>query len=104
MAFLMLPESIKQIASIFFYDGSWDFLRNRSRRPYFHPNQQPPEEIKLIQDMRRHSLHAGLTVFWMKLMQQEYKRSIPSLYHFLKKQEILAARLPNFKYVPKPYE
>ena len=45
------------------YDGSWDSLRNRSRRPHSHPNQHTPEEIKLILDMRRRNLNAGLVVF-----------------------------------------
>ena len=86
------------------YDGSWDSLRDRSKRPHSHPNQHTPEEIKLIQDMRRRNPHAGLVVFWMKLMQRGYKRSIPGLYRFLKKQGIIADKLPNPKYVPKPYE
>lgn len=30
------------------YDGSWDSLRDRSRRPHSHPNQHTPDEIKLI--------------------------------------------------------
>ena len=33
------------------YDGSWDSLRDRSRRPHSHPNQHTPKEIKLIRDM-----------------------------------------------------
>ena len=37
-------------------------------------------------------------------MQRGYKRSIPGLYRFLKKQGILAQKLPNPKYIPKPYE
>ena len=41
---------------------------------------------------------------WVKLMQRGYKRSIPGLYRFLKKQGIMAEKLPNPKYVPKPYE
>lgn len=86
------------------YDGSWDSLRDRSRRPHSHPNQHTPEEIKLIQDMRRRNPHAGLVVFWVKLMQRGYKRSIPGLYRFLKKQGIMAQKLPNPRYVPKPYE
>ena len=48
------------------YDGSWDSLRNRSRRPHSHPNQHTPEEIKLILDMRRRNLNAGLVVFYVK--------------------------------------
>ena len=42
------------------YDGSWDSLRDRSRRPQSHPNHHTLAEIKLIQDMRRRNPHAGL--------------------------------------------
>ena len=86
------------------YDGSWDSLRDRSRRHHSHPNQHTPEEIKLIQDMRRRNPHAGLVVFWVKLTQRGYQRSITGLYRFLKKQGMTAQKLPNPKYVPKPYE
>ena len=86
------------------YDGSWDSLRDRSRRPHSHPNQHTLEEIKLIRDMRRHNPHAGPVVFWVKLMQRGYKRSIPGLHRFLRNQRIMAEKLPNPKYVPKPYE
>ena len=86
------------------YDGSWDSLRDRSRRPHSHPNQHTPEEIKLIQDMRRRNPHAGLVVFWVKLKQRGYQRSITGLYRFLKKQGMTAQKPPNPKYVPKPYE
>ena len=58
------------------YDGTIESLRDRSRRPHHHPNQHTPEEIKLIQDMRRRNPHSGLVVFWVKLMQRGYKRSI----------------------------
>ena len=80
------------------YDGTIESLRDRSRRPHHHPNQHTPEEIKLIQDMRRRNPHSGLVVFWVKLMRlRGYKRSIPGLYRFLKKQGILAQnfRIPN---------
>ena len=86
------------------YDGTIESLRDRSRRPHHHPNQHTPEEIKLIQDMRRRNPHSGLVVLWVKLMQRGYKRSIPGSYRFLKKQGILAQKLPNPKYIPKPYE
>ena len=49
------------------YDGSWESLRNRSRRPHNHPNQHTPAELKLISDMRRRNPDAGLVVFWVKL-------------------------------------
>ena len=86
------------------YDGSWDSLRDRSRRPHHHPSQHTPQEIKLIQDMRRRNPHDGLVVFWVKLRRRGYSRSISGLYRFLRKQGIMAVHPPNPKYIPKPYE
>ena len=86
------------------YDGSIESLRDRSRRPHHHPNQHTPEEIKLISDMRRRNPDAGLVVFWVKLSQRGYKRSITGLYHFLRRKGIMAVHPPNPKYIPKPYE
>ena len=85
------------------YDGSWDSLRDRSRRPHHHPNQHTDAEIKLIHDMRRRNPDAGLVVFWVKLMQRGYTRSIPGLYRFLRKQGLMAIHPKNPKYIPKPY-
>ena len=86
------------------YDGSIESLRDRSRRPHHHPNRHTPAEIKLITDMRRRNPHAGLVVFWVKLMQRGYSRSISGLYRFLRKQGIMALKPQNPKYVPKPYQ
>ena len=86
------------------YDGSWDSLRDRSRRPHHHPNQHTSDEWKLISDMRRRNPDAGLVIFWVKLRQRGYSRSITGLYRFLRKQGIMAVHPPNPKYVPKPYE
>lgn len=86
------------------YDGSWDSLRDRSRRPHSHPNQHTPEELKLIKDMRRRNPHTGLVVFWVKLMQRGYTRSITGLYRVLRRQGEMALKPPNPKYIPKPYE
>ena len=86
------------------FDGSMESLRDRSRRPHHHPNQHTPEEIKLITDMRRRNPHAGLVIFWVKLMQRGYSRSMTGLYRFLKKQGFMAVHPPNPKYIPKPYE
>ena len=52
------------------FDGSLDSLRYLSRKPHSHPNQHTQEELKLIFDMRRRNPHAGLIVFWVKLMQR----------------------------------
>ena len=81
------------------YDGSWDSLRDKSRRPH-----HQSAYIKLIKNMRRRNPYAGLVVFWVKLRQRGYSRSISGLYRFLKKQGIMAVPPPNPKYIPKPYE
>ena len=86
------------------YDGTLQSLEDRSHRPHSHPNQHQPEEIKLIEDMRRRNPHAGLVVFWVKLRQRGYSRSISGLYKCLQKRNQLPTKLPNPKYIPKPYE
>ena len=86
------------------YDGTLQSLEDRSHRPRSHPNQHRPEEIKLIDDMRRRNPNAGLAVFWVKLRERGYSRSISGLYRFLRSRGQMAVKLPNPKYVPKPYE
>ena len=86
------------------YDGTLNSLAERSRHPHSHPNQHTTEELKLISDMRRRNLNAGLVVFWVKLMQRGYKRSIPSLWRVLKRLSLQPIKLPNPKYIAKPYE
>ena len=85
------------------YDGTIQSLADRSHRPH-HPNQHTEEEIKLINNMRKRNKNAGLVVFWVKLRQKGYKRSITGLYRFLRKQGQMAVKPPNPKYIPKPYE
>lgn len=79
-------------------------LEDHSHRPYGHPNQHRPDEIKLIQDMRRRNPNDGIVVFWVKIWQRGYTRSISGLYRFLRKSGQMAVKLPNPKYIPKPYE
>lgn len=86
------------------YDGTLQSLADRSHRPHSHPNQHTPEEIKLILNMRRRNPNTGIVVFWVKLRQRGYTRSISGLYRFLRKRGQMAEPLPNPKYVPKPYE
>ena len=48
-----------------------------------------PEEIKLIQDMRRRNPHAGLVIFWVKLTTAWlYNARLQDLYRFLKKARV----------------
>ena len=87
------------------YDGTLASLADRSHRPHSHPNQHTSEEIKLILNMRRRNPNSGIVVFWVKLRQRGYMRSISGLYRFLRKRNAMALKLPNpKKYTPKPYE
>ena len=86
------------------YDGTLASLQDKSRRPHFHPNQHTEAELKLIKDMRKRNPNDGLVVFWVKLMQRGYTRSITGLYRILIKTGQTTVKLPNPKYIPKPYE
>ena len=86
------------------YDGTLQSLGDRSHRPHHHPNQHRPDELKLIDNMRRRNPNTGLVVFWVKLRQRGYTRSISGLYRFLRKRGQMSVKLPNPKYIPKPYE
>lgn len=86
------------------YDGTIQSLADRSHRPHSHPNQHTEAELKLIKDMRRRNPNAGLVVFWVKLMQRGYTRSVTGLWRMLKKLELQPVKPPNPKYIPKPYE
>lgn len=86
------------------YDGTLQSLADKSHRPHHHPNQHTEAELKLISDMRKRNPHAGLVVFWVKLMQRGYTRSVTGLYRVLKRQNQPVVKLPNPKYIPKPYE
>ena len=86
------------------YDGTLHSLVDKSHKPHSHPNQHTEQELKLISDMRRRNPNAGLVVFWVKLRQRGYSRSITSLYRILIKMNLNPKKLPNPKYIPKPYE
>ena len=86
------------------YDGTLQSLADRSHRPYRHPNQHTDAEIKLIKDMRRRNPNAGLVVFWVKLRQRGYVRSISGLYRVLRRINGDPIKLPNPKKETKAYE
>ena len=86
------------------YDGTLQSLADKSHRPHHHPNEHTPDELKLISDMRRRNPNDGLVVFWVKLMQRGYTRSITGLYRVLQRTGEMAVKPPNPKYIPKPYE
>ena len=86
------------------YDGTVRSLVDRSHRPHSHSNQHTEAEITLIRNMRRRNPHAGLVMFGSSLRQRGYTRSISGLYKLLRWIDGKPVKLPNPKYVPKPYE
>ena len=54
--------------------------------------------------MRRRNPYAGLVVFWVKLRQRGYTRSISGLYRLLRRIDGKPVKLPNPKEKSKPYE
>ena len=86
------------------YDGTLESLADRSHRPHHHPNQHTEEELKLNRNMRRRNPNTGLVVLWVKLRQRGYSRSVSGLYRVLTRSGQMAVKLPNPKYIPKPYE
>ncbi len=54
--------------------------------------------------MRRRNPNTGLVVFWVKLCSMATTDPISGLYRSLKKQNQVLVKLPNPKYIAKPYE
>ena len=86
------------------YDGTVQSLADGSHRPHSHPSQHTEAELKLIRDMRRRNPHDGLVVFWVKLRQRGYTRSVSGLYRVLRRIGGKPVKLPNPKKKSKPYE
>ena len=86
------------------YDGTVESLKDRSHRPHHHLNQYTEKELTFIKNMHRRNPHAGLVVLWVKLCQRGYTRSVTGLYRLLRRQGQMAVKLPNPKYIARPYE
>ena len=86
------------------YNGDIQSLANKSHRPHHHPNQHTEAELQKIKNFRRRNPNTGLVVLWVKLRRIGYTRSITGLYRVLRRQGQMAVKLPNPKYIPKPYE
>jgi len=79
------------------YDGTVRSLGNISTKPKHHPNEHTEEEKKLIKDMYKKNKETGLVVFWVKLKQRGYERSISGLYNELRRLEIYEKKKKNKK-------
>ena len=54
--------------------------------------------------MLKRNPNVGLVVFWVKLRQRGYTRSVTGLYRLLRRKGQMAVKPPNPKYIAKPYE
>ena len=85
------------------YDGTLESLKDKSRRPHWHPNQHTEEEIKLIKNYKRNNKDTGLVVLWIKLRQAGYTRTIQGLYHAMQRMGIYK-KTPSKKKESEPNE
>ncbi|MCI6038190.1 MAG: IS481 family transposase, partial [Clostridiales bacterium] len=86
------------------FDGTIESLACRSRRPHSHPKQRTPEEMKLIQKMRRRNPKLGIIELWARLKSRGYSRCVESLWRVLRREGLLPEKAAKKKYTPKPYE
>ena len=86
------------------FDGTIESLACRSRRPHSHPKQHTPEEMKLIQKMRRRNPKLGIIELWARLKSRGYSRCVESLWRVLRREGLLPEKAAKKKYTPKPYE
>lgn len=93
---------------IYFWKARWDgtvqSLACQSRRPHHHPNEHTPEELKLIQDMRRRNPELGLPELWYRLRKRGYTRRPESLFRVLRRLGLSHVAQKKPAYQPKPYE
>ena len=61
------------------YDGSWESIKNRSRRPHSHPNQHSEGELKLIKKTYQRYGHEGLAQVYVECKRRGYARTYDSM-------------------------
>lgn len=69
-------------------------MQDHSHKPNSHPNQHTEEEIDLIKSMLSRNKHTGLVVFWVKLRQKGYTRSITGLWRMIRRLELEPVKPP----------
>ena len=77
------------------YDGTLISLKERSRRPHYHPKQHTAEELQLIINMRKRNSDTGLVDFWVKLREKGYTRTIPALFRVMQRQGYFKDKVPQ---------
>ena len=85
------------------YDGSLSSLKDKSKRPHYHPNQHTKEEIQLIRNYKANNKETGLVVLWVKLRRAGYTRTIQGLYYAMRRMGIYT-KPPSKKKDKQPSE
>ena len=85
------------------YDGSLESLKDKSRKPHYHPNQHTEKEIKMIKDYKNNNKDTGLVVLWVKLREAGYTRTVQGLYRVLQRLGIYK-KAPSKKKENEPCE
>lgn len=83
------------------YDGTWDSLRLRSRRPHSHPNQHRDEELQLIKRKYQRFGHEGLAEVYVQCRREGYQRSYDSMCKQIRLQGWNRTERPAKKTYPK---
>ena len=98
----------KSRSYIYFWKARWDgtveSLACQSRRPHHHPNEHTPEEIKLIENMRRRNPALGMVELWHRLRKRGYTRCPESLFRVMRRLGMFPPAKQQKTYIPKPYE
>lgn len=88
------------------YDGTVESLANKSRRPYFHPNQHTEAELDMIRHKYRYHGHEGLAQVYRKLKDAGYTRSYGSMCKQIRKMKLNKVKekksYPKSKYKKNP--
>lgn len=61
------------------YDGTWDSLRDKSRRPHSHPYQHTKKELELIKKTNQRYGHEGLAQVFVECKKRGYTRTYDSM-------------------------
>lgn len=83
------------------YDGTWDSLRPKSRRPHSHPNQHTTQELQLIKAKYQRYSHEGLAQVYVECCKQGYQRSYGSMCKIIRQQSWKQSTHTEIKRYPK---
>ena len=87
------------------YDRSIESLKDRSKRPKYHPNQHTAAEVEKIKRVQGHHKEWGMIFLWVILTQEHgYTRSVSGLYKVLDREKLIIKRQKKKRYKAKLYD